>query len=53
MVGSLLRVSEKMPADAADALAAAICHVHRQAFHNRMLEAVPDWHPAMRRRKLP
>jgi crossover junction endodeoxyribonuclease RuvC len=52
MVGSLLRVSEKMPADAADALAAAICHVHRQAFHDRVLEAVPDWRPAMRRRKL-
>jgi crossover junction endodeoxyribonuclease RuvC len=53
MVGSLLRVSEKMAADAADALAAAICHVHRQTFYARMLEAVPDWRPGMRRRRLP
>ena len=32
MVASLLHVSEKIAADAADALAAAVCHVHRQAF---------------------
>ena len=32
MVGALLFVRGAMRADAADALAAAICHVHRQAF---------------------
>ena len=53
MVASLLHVSEKMAADAADALAAAVCHVHRQAFQARILEATPDWRPAMRRRRLP
>ena len=53
MVASLLHVSEKIAADAADALAAAVCHVHRQAFQVRILEAAPDWRPAMRRRKLP
>ena len=51
MVASLLQVSEKMAADAADALAAAVCHVHRQAFQARIVEAVPDWRPAMRRRR--
>jgi crossover junction endodeoxyribonuclease RuvC len=53
MVASLLHVSEKMAADAADALAAAVCHVHRQAFQARIVEAAPDWRPAMRRRRLP
>lgn len=53
MVASLLHVSEKMAADAADALAAAVCHVHRQAFQARITEAAPDWRPAMRRRRLP
>ena len=53
MVASLLHVSEKMAADAADALAAAVCHVHRQAFQARIVEAVPDWRPAMRRRRMP
>jgi crossover junction endodeoxyribonuclease RuvC len=53
MVASLLKVSEKMAADAADALAAAVCHVHRQAFQARIVEAQPDWRPAMRRRRLP
>jgi crossover junction endodeoxyribonuclease RuvC len=53
MVASLLHVSEKMAADAADALAAAVCHLHRQAFQARILEAGPDWRPAMRRRRSP
>jgi crossover junction endodeoxyribonuclease RuvC len=53
MVASLLHVSEKMAADAADALAAAVCHVHHQAFQARIMEAAPDWRPAMRRRRLP
>lgn len=53
MVASLLHVSEKIAADAADALAAAVCHVHRQAFQARVMEAAPDWQPATRRRRLP
>lgn len=53
MVASLLHVSEKMAADAADALAAAVCHVHRQAFQARIVEAMPEWRPAVRRRRLP
>jgi crossover junction endodeoxyribonuclease RuvC len=52
MVASLLHVSEKMAADAADALAAAVCHVHRQAFHARLWEAAAEWRPGMRRRRL-
>jgi crossover junction endodeoxyribonuclease RuvC len=53
MIASLLHVSEKITADAADALAAAVCHVHRQAFEARIVEAAPDWRPAIRRRRLP
>jgi crossover junction endodeoxyribonuclease RuvC len=42
MVASLLGLPGRAAADASDALAAAICHVHRQAFHVRMLEAFPE-----------
>lgn len=42
MVGSLLRLSGKVPADAADALAAAICDLHQSSFHSRVMTAVPD-----------
>jgi crossover junction endodeoxyribonuclease RuvC len=41
MIGSLLRVSGRVPADAADALAAAICHLNRQGFQARVAEALP------------
>lgn len=41
MIGSLLRVAGKVPADAADALAAAICHLNRQTFQARVAEAMP------------
>src|SRR5262249_16211792 len=51
MVASLLHVSEKMAADAADALAAAVCHVHRQAFHARLSEAAAG-RPGVPRRRL-
>jgi crossover junction endodeoxyribonuclease RuvC len=38
MVQTLLRLDElPQPVDAADALAAAICHVHTQKFHARVL----------------
>jgi len=50
MVAALLQVSEKIAADAADALAAAICHLHRQSFPAAILEAVPKWNGSMRRR---
>jgi len=39
MIGSLLKVTGPVPADAADALAAAICHLNRQAFAGRVAEA--------------
>lgn len=51
MVASLLDVSETLAADAADALAAAVCHIHRRAFQARIAEAALDWRPAMRRRR--
>lgn len=41
MIGSLLRVADRVPADAADALAAAICHLNRQSFENRLAAALP------------
>jgi crossover junction endodeoxyribonuclease RuvC len=39
MVGSLLHLSGRIPADAADALAAAICYLHGRTFHTRIMEA--------------
>ena len=41
MIGSLLRASGRVPVDAADALAASICHLNRQAFHARVADALP------------
>jgi len=41
MIGSLLKVSGPVPADAADALAAAICHLNREAFASRVAAALP------------
>ena len=41
MTGSLLRVAGRVPVDAADALAAAICHLNRQAFESRVADALP------------
>jgi crossover junction endodeoxyribonuclease RuvC len=41
MIASLLHVAERMAADAADALAAAICHIHRASFQSRIIEALP------------
>lgn len=38
MVASLLRLPPRLPPDAADALAAAICHLHSQPFQARLLE---------------
>jgi crossover junction endodeoxyribonuclease RuvC len=50
MVASLLRVAEKLAADAADALAAAICHLHRQPFQSRIVEALRAECAAVQRR---
>ncbi|OGQ81177.1 MAG: crossover junction endodeoxyribonuclease RuvC [Deltaproteobacteria bacterium RIFCSPLOWO2_12_FULL_60_19] len=41
MVASLLGLPEPIPADAADALAAAICYLHQRAFHARVQGALP------------
>ncbi len=38
MVASLLRLPSRLSPDAADALAAAICHVHTQPFQARLAE---------------
>ncbi|HTN70225.1 MAG TPA: crossover junction endodeoxyribonuclease RuvC [Methylomirabilota bacterium] len=51
MVASLLRLSEKMAPDASDALATAICHLHRQRFQSLILRGEPDWSASMRRRR--
>lgn len=39
MVASLLRLAESIAADAADALAAAICDLHQRAFQDRVKES--------------
>jgi crossover junction endodeoxyribonuclease RuvC len=41
MVASLLRVAGRVPADASDALAAAICHLQRRSFQSRIAEVLP------------
>jgi len=51
MVAALLGVPGKMAVDAADALAAAICHLHRQSFQSRILETAPAGPAAMGRRR--
>jgi crossover junction endodeoxyribonuclease RuvC len=52
MVASLLRLSEKLPADAADALAAAICYLHQRTFHVKVMGALPSGSPRLRRWKV-
>jgi crossover junction endodeoxyribonuclease RuvC len=51
MIASLLRLSGKLPADAADALAAAICHLHMQTFRARLVESLPKNIAPFRTRK--
>ncbi|MGH7828316.1 MAG: crossover junction endodeoxyribonuclease RuvC [Candidatus Binatia bacterium] len=51
MVASLLRIPAKPAADAADALAAAICHLHGDSFRSRLLEAMPKPSIEGRRRR--
>ncbi len=52
MVASLLHFSGKIPGDAADALAAAICHLHQSAFHALVSEAAPAGRQEPRRWKI-
>ena len=40
MVASLLHLSSRISADAADALAAAICHCHQGSYHERVTAAL-------------
>ncbi|MGH7766884.1 MAG: crossover junction endodeoxyribonuclease RuvC [Candidatus Binatia bacterium] len=49
MVASILRVPEPIAADAADALAAAICYLHQRTFHARIQESAPGGLRAARR----
>jgi crossover junction endodeoxyribonuclease RuvC len=51
MIASLLRLTGKLPADAADALAAAICHLHMQVLRARLTEALPKNIAPLRPRK--
>lgn len=53
MVASLLHLSGRIPGDAADALAAAICYLHQRAFHARVMGALPTGGPEVRRWKIP
>lgn len=51
MIASLLRLRGKLSADAADALAAAICHLHMQVLRARLIEALPKTIAPLRPRK--
>ena len=51
MIASLLRLRGKLPADAADALAADICHLHMQVLRARLVEALPRTIEPLRPRK--
>lgn len=53
MVASLLHITGRVPADAADALAAAICHLHQRHFHARVVGALPIAGREMRRARMP
>jgi crossover junction endodeoxyribonuclease RuvC len=50
MVATLLHLSGNMAVDAADALAAAICHLHQEPLRSRIRQAAPDWSSAVRRK---
>lgn len=53
MVASLLHLSGRIPGDAADALAAAICYLHQRTFHARIMSAMPGGGQAVSRWKVP
>ena len=52
MIASLLHLSGKIPGDAADALAAAICYLHQSDFHVRIMGALPAAGREPRRSKM-
>jgi crossover junction endodeoxyribonuclease RuvC len=52
MVALLLHLSGKIAADAADALAAAICHLHRSTFQSRVSDSIQQGASKLRRRVL-
>ncbi len=41
MIAALLDLKGRVPADSADALAAAICHLHSQVLRTRLVDALP------------
>ncbi len=51
MIAALLHIGEKIAADAADALAAAVCHLHREPFQSRISEVLPGAGAGALRRK--
>lgn len=53
MVASLLGLPSRIPGDAADALAAAICHLHQSAFHAKVTKTLSPAKQEMRRWKIP
>ncbi len=52
MVASLLHLTGRIPGDAADALAAAICYLHQSTFQARVREALPAGGQTVRRWKI-
>jgi crossover junction endodeoxyribonuclease RuvC len=52
MVARLLALSKRPAGDEADALGAAICHLHTQSFAARVGEATYEGRPSIRRRSL-
>ncbi len=52
MVNLLLGISDKIPEDAADALAIAICHSHASANQNLLEAAIGKQHPEVDLRKI-
>ncbi len=51
MVAALLHIRGEMAADASDALAAAVCHLHRDSFQSRIIEAATAAGISMGRRR--
>ena len=53
MVASLLHLTGRVQADAADALAAAICYLHQRPFRARVVGALPVAGRELRRGRMP
>lgn len=52
MVGLLLSINKKIPEDAADALAIALCHQHSSSGQDRLAAALGKQHPGINLRKI-